>query len=40
MNNRTWTMLWLPLVGARIKIMWEEQLVDPPKEYIIKSLKV
>ena len=23
------------MVGARIKIMWEEQLVDPPNEYII-----
>ena len=23
------------MVGARIKIMWEEQLVDPPYEYII-----
>ena len=22
------------MVGARIKIMWEEQLVDPPNEYI------
>ena len=21
------------MVGARIKIMWEEQLVDPPNEY-------
>ena len=25
------------MVGARIKIMWEEQLVDPPKEYITHS---
>ena len=22
------------MVGSRIKIMWEEQLVDPPNEYI------
>ena len=22
------------MVGARIKIMWEEQLDDPPNEYI------
>ena len=21
------------MVGARIKIMWEEQLVDPPNDY-------
>ena len=25
------------MVGARIKIMWEEQLVGPPNEYIIKE---
>ena len=23
------------MVGSRIKIMWEEQLVDPPNEYIM-----
>ena len=28
-DNSSWNM-----VGARIKIMWEEQLVDPPNEYI------
>ena len=28
-NNITLTMY-----GARIKIMWEEQLVDPPVDYI------
>ena len=22
------------MVGAKIKIMWEEQLVDPPNEFI------
>ena len=25
------------MVGARINIMWEEQLVDSPNEYIIKE---
>ena len=29
MNNKQWNM-----VGARIKIMLEEQLVDPQNEYI------
>ena len=27
------------IVGARIKIMWEEQLVDPPIDYV-KSVNV
>ena len=26
------------MVGARIKIMWKEQLVDPPNEYIMAWL--
>ena len=25
------------MFGARIKIMWEEQLVDPPIAYLIKA---
>ena len=27
------------MVGARTKIMWEEQLVDPPNEYISKVIE-
>ena len=26
------------MFGARIQIMWEEQLVDPPIDYIGKSI--
>ena len=26
------------LIGTRIKIMWEEQLVDPPIDYIIRGI--
>ena len=28
------------MVGARIKIMWEDQLVDPPNEYKVKCKKL
>ena len=30
----TWTIEQRNMVGARIKITWEEQLVDPPNESI------
>ena len=30
----TWTIEQWNMVGARIKILWEEQLVDPPNEYL------
>ena len=33
MNNRTMEYKW-NMVGARIKIMLEEKLVDPPNEYV------
>ena len=26
------------MLGARIKIMWEEQLVDPPNDFIVVKI--
>ena len=28
------------MVGTKIKIMWEEKLVDPPIDYLIKNLEL
>ena len=33
------TMEQRDMFGARIKIMWEEQLVDPPIDYITNITK-